>query len=250
MMRAGLVVAALVLGGPAQGQAIPLPFSDDVETRQISVVVTPGRRSMRGLPASLVRARRQMHAKQEVSDGNLRRLADYGDGLAAQLYVRRLIARGEAQSRASDLAYYSAIAVGTGRIWTLPEMIEAMMRLDPKTEPRERIRKYISVLYAHAWAGNTWALDAVVVFNGDDKLFGALSQATRDRILAQGQKNGDGRVELRMAMALLEQQELSQAQKSQARDLLERASGSTHLGVMSASQNLIRLMEQNDDATE
>ncbi|MFZ7092431.1 hypothetical protein [Primorskyibacter sp. 2E233] len=243
MFRTILLVAGL-LASVGQAQTIPLPFSDELETRQISVTVTPGRHSMRGLPSDLIKARQQMHAKQDVSDDNLRRLADYGDGLAAQIFVRRLIAQGMAEERASDLAYYSAVAVGAGRVWTLPDMVDAMKRLDPKTEPRERIRKYIQVLYPHAWAGNTLALDAVVEFNGKDKLFGALSDSTRDKILAQGQENADGKVELRMAIAILERVELSLPERQEARNLLDRARKSTHLGVMTTAENLIAMMDR------
>ncbi len=233
---------------PAQAQNIPLPFANDIEADRISVTVTPGRRNMRGLSASLIAARKQMHARGPVSDLNLRKLADAGDGLAAQIYVRRLMTSGADIHAPSDVAYYSAIAVGTGRVWTLPDMVKAMTRLDPATEPRSRLRKYIQVLYPYAWAGNTLALDAVVKFNGDGKLFGALSQSTRDKILDQSQRNGDGLIELRMATALLEQPNISRAQQDQAKDLLQRAQASSHLGVMTAAQNLIGLMDKRDAA--
>lgn len=244
MRRAlSLILGAFVLWAPlAQAQNIPLPFSNDVEADRISVTVTPGRRNMRGLSAPLIAARKQMHAQNPVSDANLRRLADADDGLAAQLYVRRLIASGAASRAPSDVAYYSAIAVGTGRVWTLPDMVEAMMQLDPQSEPRARVRKYIQVLYPYAWAGNTLALDAVVEFNGDGKLFGALSDSTRTKILDQSKRNGGGLVELRMAMVLLEQDDLNEAQQNQARDLLRRAQTSSHLGIMASAQNLIELM--------
>ncbi|MFW2544245.1 hypothetical protein ACN2XU_16540 [Primorskyibacter sp. 2E107] len=241
-MKVRAFLLCCLMAGALQAQTIPMPFSDDAETRQISVTVTPDRRSMRGLPADLIRARRAMHAKQDVPDDSLRRLADHGDGLAAQRYVRRLIAQGKAQSSASDVAYYSAVAVGAGRVWTLPDMIEAMRLLDPNSEPRDRIREYIKVLYAHAWAGNTLALDAVVVFNGRDKLFGALSDSTRKKILAQGEQNADGKVELRMATALLAQDAPSEAALERARGLLEKAYGSRHLGIRTTAENLLVLM--------
>ncbi|WP_425100798.1 hypothetical protein [Tropicibacter sp. S64] len=241
-----LSVLLVLLAGQASAQVIPLPFTDSAETRQISVTVTPDRRSMKGLSADLVRARTAMHQNAEVSDEALRRLADMGDGLAAQRYVRRLIAQGRAVTAASDVAYYSAIAVGAGRVWTLPDMIAAMTRLDPETESRDRIRLYIKVLYAHAWAGNTLALDAVVDFNGEGKLFGALSDRTRAKILAQGEENADGKVELRMAMVLLEQQDLSAEARNRAKGLLEQAAQSRHLGIMTTAENLLALMETKD----
>lgn len=228
----------------AAAQSIPLPFTNDTTADRISVTVSPGRRNMRGLSASLITARQQMHAHQPVSDENLRRLADADDGLAAQLYVRRLLATDPAAQTPSDIAYYSAIAVGTGRVWTLPDMIDAMYLLDPATEPRNRLRKYIQVLYPYAWAGNTLALDAIIAFNGEGKLFGALSDSTRAKILEQSKRNGDGLIELRLAMALLEQDDLSESQQNQAKGFLQLAQASSHLGVMTAAQNLIELMDK------
>ncbi|WP_136441955.1 hypothetical protein [Pacificoceanicola onchidii] len=244
MIRAVLCFALCFAGSTTIAQTIPLPFSDSVEARQVSVVVTPDRRSMKGLPTHLVRARRAMHAKQDVSDADLRALAEKGDGLAAQRYVRRLVAQGKARSEASDVAYFSAVAVGAGRVWTLPDMIEAMHHLSAETEPRKRISTYIKVLYAHAWAGNTLALDAVVAFNGDDKLFGALSERTRDKILAQGKQNADGKVELRMAVEMLEQGSLSEQERARTRDLLAKAAASGHLGIMTTAENLMAQMDR------
>lgn len=229
---------------PAVAQNIPLPFLSDIETRRISVTVTPDRRSMRGLSTSLIAARNQMHAHQPVSDANLIKLSEAGSGLAAQIYVRRLISTGAAVHVQSDVAYYSAIAVGTGRVWTLPDMIKAMMRLDPASEPHVRLRKYIQVLYPYAWAGNALALDAVVEFNGKGRLFGELSDSTRDKILEQSQRNGDGRVELRLAVALLEQADLTKEQQNRARSLLQRAQTSSHLGIRTSAQNLLVLMDK------
>ncbi|MCC1494903.1 hypothetical protein [Cognatishimia sp. F0-27] len=247
-----MVVSAMAMtlpiatAGPVTAQTIPIPFDDAVDTRQISVVVDKGRTSMRGLPGSLRRARERMHARQEVDPKDLRRLAEYGDGLAAQRYVRGLTADGIQPGEASDVAYYAAVAVGTGRVWTLPEMIAAMEMLEPGREPGARIRKYIRVLYAHAWAGNTLALDAVVAFNGDDKLFGTLSDSTRQKILAQAEQNGDGRVELRLALALLERGTLSDAERATARAYLTLANRSSHYGVRITAHNLLALMDKTE----
>ncbi|WP_161492580.1 hypothetical protein [Pseudophaeobacter leonis] len=52
-------------------------------------------------------------------------------------------------------------------------------------------------------------------------------------------------VELRMAMVLLEQADLTKTQQNQARALLKRAQASSHLGVMTSAQNLMVLLEKN-----
>jgi hypothetical protein len=124
-------------------------------------------------------------------------------------------------------------------------MIAAMHELDPVEEPRDRIRKYIRVLYPHAWAGNRPALNAVVAFNGEGRLFGALSNRTRDRILSQSEKNGDGRIELGMAVSLLERaaETPNEEDMAQAKSLLERVKSSDHLAVRTSALNLLRLMD-------
>ena len=240
-----LTLAIGLLCTPLAAQQIPMPIPDTAETRQISVTVTPGVRSMRGLPTRLRITRGRMLDGEILPDAALRQLAERGDGLAAQRLVRRLQQTGTAP--ASDVAYFSAIAVGTGRVWTLPDMVDAMQRLDPQAEPRARVRKYISVLYPHAWAGNTLALDAVQRFNGAGRLFGPLSDATRDKILAQSRKNADGRAELRMALALLEEADaagqISAAQDRQVRALLVQVAKSDSLAATTTAQNLLRLME-------
>lgn len=226
---------------------IPNLIAQDTSSTRISVTVEEGLTSSRGLrSAQLRKARVTLHEDGEVSAAHLRALADLGDGLAAQRYVRLLLASDTA-SNPSDLAYYAAIAVGTGRIWTLDTMVDAMRKLDPNTEPTVRVNRYIKTLYPHAWAGNTLALQAVVAFNGEGRLFGPLSDATRDRILEEARKTGDGRIELGMAMGLLERTRATDMPDpiilEQARDLLQLAQASQHLAVSTSAQNLLRLMD-------
>jgi hypothetical protein len=107
------------------------------------------------------------------------RAGRFRDGLAAQRYVRHLVANGGSDS---DIAYFGSIAVATGRVWTLPETVKAMLRLDPATEPPERVKVYMAMIYPHAWAGNSLALDAVVMLNGKGRLFGEMSDRTRKQL--------------------------------------------------------------------
>ncbi|MFT5797420.1 MAG: hypothetical protein ACI84R_001480 [Candidatus Azotimanducaceae bacterium] len=226
---------------------IPNLIAQDTSNSRISVTVEEGLTSSRRLRSGALRkARVTLHEGGEVSAANLRSLADLGDGLAAQRYVRLLLAS-DTLATASDLAYYSAIAVGTGRVWTLGTMVDAMRKLDPKTEPTLRVNRYIKTLYPHAWAGNTLALQAVVAFNGEGRLFGPLSDTTRDRILDEARKTGNGRVELGMAVGLLERTRATDLPDpvilDQARDLLQLAQASQHLAVSTSAQNLLRLMD-------
>lgn len=240
----GLIVALMGSFALAESRlAVLVPV--DKASRQISVKVTPGLTKTRSLPTSALRqARRDMLAKKVVSDDDLRALANYGDGLAAQKYMRLLVERYEGQPKhASDIAYYGAIAVGTGRVWSLPDMIDAMYFLDVETEPTKRVRKYISVLYPHAWAGNGLALDALVDFNGQGELFGNLSEATRKRILEQSEKNGGGRAELRLAINLMQNPNRSEEETALARDYLKRAMLADNLVIKTVASNLLPLLD-------
>lgn len=249
-----LALLALLQGG--QAQAGPLaegclrqsPAQDldavapDAKGRFISVVVRPGLARTIDLPTEGLRqARRDMLAGTRVADADLRALADRRDGLAAQCYVRRLLAA-EPLGGDSDIAFYATVAIATGRVWTLPDAVAAMRRLDPATEPPERVQAYMAMLYAHAWAGNSVALEAMIDLNGEGRLFGPLSEATRQRILDQGDLAGDGRAALRMAIGLMREGAMTPAREAQARDALGRALAGGDLEARATAINLLRLL--------
>jgi len=247
-------VAMPLAAQDASGPIIPNLIASNIEDTRVSVTVDPGLRSSKRLRTVALRnARAALHDGRDVSAHDLRLLAEAGDGLAAQRYVR-VLDSASAKPSQSDLAYFSAVAVGTGRIWTLRTMVDALHQLDPETEPRARVRKYMQVLYPHAWAGNTLALEAVVAFNGEGRLFGALSERTRERILAEARKQGNGRIEFGIAMGLLERTRAAEtpdpADLALARNMLELASASDHLAVRTSAQNLLRLMDnpKTDDS--
>lgn len=242
-----LVVAGRPLVGPtaAEAQTLPMTIPADKARRQISVVVDPGLTRTAKLPTEDLRqARRDMQAGKVISDENLRALAERWDGLAAQKLARNLVAQNN-PANASDIAYFASIAVSTGRVWTLPEAVQAMAALDPKTEPPKRIKVYNNMLTAHAWAGNSLALDALIDLNGEGKLFGPMSAETRKKILAQGAKNGDGRVDLRMAANLLQQPTVSEDDRSQAIVYLNSAMASDNFAVKTTAANILANLQAN-----
>lgn len=239
-----LVVALLVLcAGGARAQApdsfATIMIPPALEDTRISVTVAPGLTRTNALPTEALRqARRDMLAGEEIPDDLLRALAERGDGAAAQAYVRRQIAADAAISD-SDMAWFATIAVSTGRVWTLPDAVGAMLRLDPATEPTERTRAYIAMLYPHAWAGNALALDAVIDLNGEGRLFGALSDATLQQILRAAEAAGDGRAYLRLALQLLQDSAASETDKELARGYLARAAEGDHLAVRAMARTLL-----------
>ncbi len=253
----GLLVMALalcLLPGPMAAQTtdppaatlssgdplLTLPFEPDPARRQISVKVESGLTSTRRLPTQELRGlRKAMLAGEEISPQALRALAEFHDGLAAQRYVRYLVDNGGSDS---DVAFFGSIAVATGRIWTLPETVAAMMRLDPATEPPERVKTYMAMIYPHAWAGNSLALQAVMMLNGNGRLFGEMSDKTRKLLDAEMQKIGDGRMELLMAMNLMRDPDMRVGSAEEIRHYLERASTSAVPGIAAAANALLARM--------
>ena len=237
------VLVSLALPQPLWAQAqtsahqLTLLMPPDPADRQISVVAMPGLASNHTLPEALKLVRTAMLAGQAIAPSDLRALADRNDGLAAQKYVRLLLT--DPAATPSDIAYYASIAVATGRVWTLPEAVAAMRLLDPATEPVDRIRAYIRMLYPHAWAGNALALDAVIDLNGTGRLFGAMSGETRLRILQQDTANGDGRAVMRMALALLSQPSRTPAEEAMVDDYLTRAAAVDNLSVSVTATNIL-----------
>jgi len=240
LTRIAPLVALLLTAGPLAAQGLTLGMPPDPESAKIAVVVDPGLRKTANLPtAALRRDRRTLIAGQPLSDESLRALADRRDGLAAWRLVKRLRAE---NAPAGDIAHYAGIAAAQGRIYALDDMIDAMARLDPATASPERLRALVRVLYAHAWAGNSRAMDAVIAFNGEGRLLGPLTDATRARILQQGARM-DGRVELRLALDLLGHHAPGDADRALARGYLDRAKQSKNLAVMATAQNVIALLD-------
>lgn len=238
-----LVTLALLACAPcvvgADVASFPIPRAE-VQNDTV-MIVDRGLTKTRYLPTEVLKSRRiAMLDGQVLSDGELISLAERKDSLAALKYTQRLWDRG-VEAHASDIAYYGSIAAAAGRKSAFHKMLRAMYLLDPATEPSARKRQLISVLYPNAWNGNTQALDAVVDFNGEGKLFGALSNKTRLRILTAA-KSGDGRVELRMAVNLLNTKTRTPDDEEQAIWLLERAQQSSTLSVAATAQNLIALV--------
>ena len=240
-----VVLAAIVTSstGSAMAQTIPIPLYDDKEKREISVVVTPGLARTTALRSEELRdARRAMNAGEEISEELLRGLADNRDSFAAIKLVDILVAKG-VRDNASDIAFYGSVAVAAGRIHALPEMVEAMRHLDPETEPEERVRKHISVIYAHAWAGNSLALDAVIEFNGPGALFGEMGNVTRRRLEEQARLAETGRIELRLALRMMERGDLSEREVTIVRGYLDNVENSTVLGMKAIGLNLKGLLD-------
>jgi hypothetical protein len=230
-----------LLAAPLRAEtALILPFPPDLDSRQIVVTVDPGLTRTRALPAGELRdARVAMLADQDVAPDLLRALADRRDGLAALRLVRHLVANG---GSASDIAYYGSIAVLTGRIWPLEDVVTALAELDPATEPADRVQMAIAALYPQAWAGNALALDALIMLNGEGRLFGAMSDRTRARIVEQAEQAGDGRVFLHLAVSELWGSPTDE-NRARARVWLEQARGASHLGVATTATALLAQLD-------
>lgn len=232
---------SLALALPAAADELTLPIPPVVERQDVAVVVDRGLTKTKYLRSARLRAARvAMLAKRPVSEADLKALAQRRDSLAA-LKVTQLLWQRGLEANASDIAYYGSIAAAAGRVSALKKMIRAMEHLDPETEPAARKNQIIRVLYPYAWGGNALALEAVVKYNGEDRLFGALSDGTRRKILQEA-RDGDGLIELRMAVTLLQDTNRTPETEATALAYLERAQNSERLAVRTTAQNLIALV--------
>ena len=236
MFRPALLFLALLAPPVRADNLLILPIPPSLDSRQIGVTVEAGLTRTRSLPPGELRtAREAMLADQDLDPALLRALADRRDGLAALRLTRALVADGGATS---DIAYYGAIAVLTGRIWPLEDVIAAMQTLDPATEPTDRVNMYIAAIYPQAWAGNALALDALITLNGPGRLFGDLSDRTRARIVEMATQAGDGRIFLHLAISDLWEQP-DAAMVARAETYLLQAAAGSHLGVRTAAQTIL-----------
>lgn len=243
--KLALIFALAAVSAAAEVIVPPMPV--DPEAARISVITAKALSGTNKLPPGDMRkARKAMIAGAEITDTMLRALADQGDALAAQHLVRRLVARGTA-ANASDIAYYGSFAVGTGKIFLLRDTIAAMHMLDPATEPEERKAAYVAMLYPHAWAGNTLALDAVIALNGEGRLFGPMSEETRQRVTEAGAKLGGPRFALRKAVVLLQERTAAGADRTEVRRLLEVAAEADDLSTRATAGNLLAQLDAAED---
>lgn len=242
-MARTLAVLAVLAGTPAGADMILPPIPRDAAAARISVITA---RALSGTdklpPGDMRKARKAMIAGAEISDQMLRDLADRGDALAAQKYVQRLIDRGIA-ANASDIAYYGSFAVGTGKVFLLRDTIAAMQLLDPATEPPARRAAYADMLFPHAFAGNTLALDAVIELSGEGRLLGPLTGENRARIAEVGARIGGPRFALRQALIHLQTRPLTEAARAEARRSLAVAAQSDDLAVRVTAENLLRQLD-------
>ncbi|MGR3502279.1 hypothetical protein [Pseudaestuariivita sp.] len=218
-----------------------LPKATSTEGHDISIVVDRGLRKTKYLRSRELRqARVALLDKQELPRETLKALADRQDTLAALRYSNLLWREG-LEENATEIAQYASISAGAGRVSSLKKMIRAMEYLDPDTTSQALKNQLMRILYPYAWAGNPLAMDAVVAYNGEGRLFGKLSARTRARI-EEHSAGGDGRVELRMALDLIRNTPRTPEAEAQARRYLERAQSSSNLAVRTMALNMSVLL--------
>lgn len=237
-----LTLIALLATPAGAGIILPaLPY--DAAGARVSVITAKALSGTNALPPGDMRkARKALIAGAEISDAMLRDLADRGDSLAAQRLVQRLVARGLADN-ASDIAYYGSFAVGTGKVFLLRDTIAALRLLDPLAEPDSRKKAHVAMLYPHAWAGNTLALDAVIELNGEGRLFGPMSDATRKKIKETGDRLGGPRFALRQAVVHLQARPMTDTDRAEARRYLAQAARADDPVIRVTAENLLRQVD-------
>jgi TPR repeat protein len=145
--------------------------------------------------------RRSMLAGRNLSDVQLRTLADAGDGLAAARYARRLEERDD-QAFVDDAAHYYSIAVYTGREFAVPRLLATVA--SPEAEfSAARLRNIRSVLERAARRGDAGAAAGLADLFIQGAPFGQDIERARELLLAAAEA-GDSKAAIRLAVSLIE----------------------------------------------
>jgi TPR repeat protein len=179
--------------------------------------------------------RRQMLAGTELSDVNLRRLADAGEGLAAARYAQRLEERGNAALLA-DIAHYYSVAVYVDRDFALPRLVAVLDRNGLKLGPA-RSRSIREVLENQANKGNTVAASGLADLLLKGHPFGQDVPKARE-MLQLAAEAGDAQASIRLALSFLQGAPDLPPDPEAARPALKLAAASSDPGVQSMAVTL------------
>jgi TPR repeat protein len=179
ILRAALVAIALV--APLTARAEP------VTAQSAAIAADPVLKDMR----------RRMLAGDALSDTDLRRLADAGEGLAAARFAERLEARGTL-SVLDDAAHYYAIAVYVDRDFALPRLISLLGRSGIDIAPG-RLTTIRDVLDGQARGGNPVAAAGLARLLLRGRPFGT-DVAQARALLLMAAEAGDGQAAILLAL--------------------------------------------------
>ncbi len=210
MLRLAHIGLALALG-------IAAPVAADV-------VLPPG---IAASPA-LKSLRKSMLAGTELSDVQLQRLADAGEGLAAARYAKRLEERRD-PAFIDDAAHYYSIAVYQGRDFALPRLLATLTDKTAEFGPG-RLRNIRGVLERAARRGDAKAAAGLAEILLAGAPFDPDIPRARELLLVAAQ-GGDTKAAMKLALSHIQGEPGLPPDPEAARPALEYALASPDPGV-------------------
>lgn len=217
LVHIGLVLAVLASSTPA-----------------VADVVLPP--AIAGSP-TLKALRKSMLAGTELSDVQLQRLADAGEGLAAARYAKRLEERKD-PAFVDDAAHYYSIAVYQGRDFALPRLLATLTDSQAEFGPG-RLRNIRAVLDRAARRGDAKAAAGLA----DMLLKGAPFETDIPRareLLLTAAAGGDTKAAMKLALSHIQGEPGLPPDPEAARPALEFALASPDPGVRAMALALAR----------
>lgn len=191
--------------------------------------------------------RRSMLKGNELSDRELRTLADAGEGLAAARYAKRLEARDDPEFL-DDAAHYYSIAVYMGRDFALPRLLALLDASEADFSPA-RLRNLRSVLDREARQGNLAAAAGLA----DLLLKGAPFDADIPRareLLLMGAQAGNSEAAVELALSQIRGAPGVPPDPEAARQALEIAADSPDPGVKAMALTMLRQLSGETELAE
>ncbi len=215
------VILALLTAAPATAEVVLAP----------AVAASPWLKDMR----------RAMLAGAEMSDVDLRTLADAGEGLAAARFAQRLEERGE-PAVLDDAAHYYSIAVYVDRDFALPRLLAILGRSDVEFGPA-RLRNIREVVERETQRGNPVAAAGLAGLLMRDKPFEQDVPRARDLLMAAAEA-GDTAAAIRLVISHFQGAPGLPPDPEAARPALELALASPDPGTQSMARTLARQLPE------
>lgn len=229
---AGIATAGPVMSPAPQRLELPSLLRVDFHNRVTKTLDLP--------TFELQQARRRMLAGEPISWNDMRALADYGDGLAAFRFARRIEEQGD-PALLSDAAFYYANAAFTNRDYAVGPLVRILQRRDVEFSPR-RLEHIENALRARALAGDEKAIKALTDFYVSGHPFGRQPERALEFRLELAEA-GDADAAMALVLETMSNNSPVPLDEEQIARLFEVVSTSDDLGLRTTGENLRRLYE-------
>lgn len=186
---------------------------------------------------SLKALRKSMLAGREMSEVQLRTLADAGEGLAAARFAKRLEERKD-PAFIDDAAHYYSIAVYQGRDFAMPRLLATLTDKSAEFSPA-RLRNIRGVLDRAARGGNAKAAAGLAKMLMQGAPFETDIPKARELLLLAAQ-GGDSKAAMQLALSHIQGEPGLPPDPEAARPALELALASPDPGVQAMALSLAR----------